>query len=57
MERNNTGSLKVARQFSRVQGSAILKNPKSFMKVPMTNSVVGMTVMIRAKVSTSANAG
>src|SRR6266508_1219706 len=40
-ERINTGSFNVARQFSRVQGSAILKKPNSFINVPISNNAVG----------------
>ena len=57
IERSYTGSCKVCRQFSSVQGSAILKNPKSFMNVPVNNNVVGITVMINAKLKIRTNAG
>jgi hypothetical protein len=56
-ERNNTGSFNVARQLSSVQGSAILKKPNSFMKVPVTRRIVGSTVITRANDKTKANAG
>ena len=57
MERSKTGSCNVCRQLSSVHGSAILKNPKSFMNVPVNNSVVGITVMTNAKLKTRTNAG
>ena len=56
-ERTNTGSVNVARQLSSVQGWGMLKNPKSFIKVPATNRTVGTAVMTKAKRSTTASAG